>query len=43
MRRPGKEKAELLEDDPDDIRENIMYYDEEGAGQSLFIELLFLE
>ena len=35
-RRKPVEK-EPFEDDPDDdIRENIMYYDEEGAGETIF-------
>ncbi|XP_052798901.1 neural-cadherin-like [Mya arenaria] len=33
-RKKGEEKGEPFEDDfDDDIRENIMYYDEEGAGE----------
>ena len=37
---PNKEEGEkyILEVDPeDDIRENVMNYDEEGAGKSLII------
>lgn len=33
-RTAGGEKAPLNDDYDDDIRENIMYYDEEGAGMS---------